>query len=307
MKEEFRYVVDNSEYIKIDYTKLEKFINDLGEINYVHWSKELDLNLNENEWITLALVIESMNFCFWRKPKWKIEYKNELVSGSNALFYAIIKQVENNNNFLKLENLEKINQDEFYNILKGVEGECPLIDKRFENFKEVVNYIKNNNFYEELFKIKKDVELLNYITSNFKSFDDKSVYKNKTIHFNKRATLLTNDLYYLSKTIRDNIDNVNNLSGCADYGIPRTFRDYGIMVYNEELSKLIDNEEEIPHDSDMEIEIRANMLYIIELIKERLANEDIIINSVELDNLIWWMGKKINRKSTSHHTITIFY
>lgn len=102
MKEEFRYVVNNSKYVKIDNTKLEKFINDLGEINYVHWSKELDLKLNEKEWITLAFIIESMNFCFWEKPKWKIEYKGNLVSGSNALFYAIIKQVENNKNFLKL-------------------------------------------------------------------------------------------------------------------------------------------------------------------------------------------------------------
>lgn len=148
---------------------------------------------------------------------------------------------------------------------------------------------------------------MDYITSNFKSFNDKSIYKDKTIHFNKRATLLTNDLYYLSETVRNNIGNVNNLSGCADYGIPRTFRDYGILIYNEKLSKMVDNEEEIPHDSDMEIEIRANMLYIIELIKEKLINKNIIVNSVELDNLIWWMGKKITRKSPSHHTITIFY
>ena len=307
MKDEFKYVVDNSKYVKIDKTKLEEFINDLGEINYAHWSKELELNLNEKEWIILAFIIESMNFCFWRKPKWKVEYKDSLVSGSNALFYVIIKQVEDNKNFLKLENLEKIDRDEFYEILKGVEGDCPLIDEKLKSFKEVINYIRNNNFYEELFKIKKDTELLDYITSNFKSFDDKSIYKSKTIHFNKRATLLVNDLYYLSETIRNNITNVNNLSGCADYGIPRTFRDYGLLIYNKELSELVDSEKEIPHDSDMEIEIRANMLYIIELIKEKLIKRNIIINSVELDNLIWWMGKKINRKSPVHHTITIFY
>jgi len=307
MKEEFGYVVDNSKYVNIDNTKLEKFITDLGEINYVHWSKELNLNLNEREWIVLAFIIESMNFCFWKKPKWKMEYKGDLVSGSNALFYAIIKEVENDENFLKLEHLEKIDKNEFYNILKGVEGECPLIDERYENFKEVVRHIGDINFYEDLFKIKSDIELLNYITNNFKSFNDLSIYKGRIIHFNKRATLLTNDLYYLSETIRNNIGNVNNLSGCADYGIPRTFRDYGVLIYNEELSKLVDNEEEIPHDSEMEIEIRANMLYIIEMIKEKLINKHIIVNSVELDNLIWWMGKKNTRKSPSHHTITIFY
>lgn len=307
MIEEFIYVVDNSKHVHINQHKLNKFIEDLGEINYEHWSKELSINLNEKEWIILACLIESMNFCFWRKPKWKIEYKNEIYSGSNALFYAIIDQVEKNDNFLNIDNLDKIDKTKFYEILSGVEGECPLLDERYENFREVVDYIKNNNFYEELFSIKSDIGLLNYVTSKFKSFDDKSIYKGKKIHFNKRATLLVNDLYYLSDTIRNNVGNVNNLSGCADYGIPRTFRDYGLLVYDEELSKLVDEEKEIVHDSDMEIEIRGNMLYIIELIKNKLKDKGVIVNSVELDNLIWWMGKKIDRKSNSHHTITIYY
>ena len=70
---------------------------------------------------------------------------------------------------------------------------------------------------------------------------------------------------------------------------------------------MVDNEQEIPHDSEMEIEIRANMLYVIELIKKKLLEQNIVINSVELDNVIWNMGKKIDRKSNSHHTVTIYY
>ncbi len=307
MKSEFKYVVDNSEYVTIDKKKITKFVNDLGEINYVHWSTELDLDLNEKEWILLACIIESMNFCFWKKPKWKIEYHNDLVSGSNAIFYSIIKQVEKDKNFLNIDNLDKIHEKEFYDILKPVEGECPLIDERYKNFREVVDYFKNNDVYKELFSIKKDTDLLKYITEKFSSFDDKSTYKGKTIHFNKRATLLTNDLFYLSSTIRKNVGNVNNLSGCADYGIPRTFRDYGLLIYNKELADIVDSEKEIPRDSNMEIEIRGNMLYIIELVKEKLKKKGIIVNSVELDNLIWLLGKKIEHKTPTHHTVTIYY
>ena len=307
MIDEFKYVVDNSKYVSINSNKIDGFIEDLGEINYVHWAEELNLDLTEKEWIVLAFLVESMNFCFWKKPKWKIEYNNEIITGSNALFYSIVKEVEKNKEFLDIENLVSITKEEFYEILKGVEGECPLIDKRFENFKETVNYINEHDFYNELFSINSDRKLLEYITTNFKSFDDKSTYKDRVIHFNKRATLLTNDLYYLSTTIKKNIGNVNNLSGCADYGIPRTFRNYGLLIYNDELAKLVDNEEEIPHDSDMEIEIRANMLYIIEIIKDKLKSKGVIVNSVELDNLIWWMGKKIEKKGLAHHTITIYY
>lgn len=301
--DELKYVVDNSNYVKINYDKIDDFINNLKDTKYVHWKEDTNLNLSEKELILLVFIIESMNFCFWKKPKWKIEYNNELITGSNALFYSVIKEVENNSNFLNIDYLNNLDFNSFKDIFKG-EEECPLIEKRYNNFKETVSYIKNNDFYNELFNIKSDLELRSYIVNNFSHFKDESIYKGKTIGFYKRATLLVNDLYNVSNTIKNNINNVDNLTGCADYAIPRIFRDYELLVYSDELANMIDSEELIEHDSEMEIEIRANMLYIIELIKDKLNNK---INSVELDSIIWDMGHRIPRKSNSHHTITIYY
>ena len=303
MIDELKYVVDNSKYVHINDVKLNEFIDELDINSYKHWFNDIDLKLNEKDSILLVFIIESMNFCFWKKPKWKIEYHNEVYSGSNALFYSVIKEVENNNNFLNIDYLYNLSFDEFSKIFDGIEV-CPYLDKRYINFKEVVNYIKNNDFYNELFSIKSDRELIDYITSRFKCFDDKSIYKDEVIHFNKRATLLVNDLYNVSNTIKSNIGSVDNLSGCADYAIPRILRDYGVLEYDSELTNLIDNEIEINHDSEMEIEIRANMLYVIELIREKLNNK---INSVELDSIVWNMSRNYNRKSVSHHTVTIYY
>ena len=243
MKEEFKYVVENSDYVSINENEIKNFIDNFKEIKYNHWSNEINLELTEKEWILLAFIIESMNFCFWKKPKWKIKYNNETKSGSNALFYSIIREVENNDKFLKVEYLNNINIEQFKKIFNSIEGEIPLLEERYNNFNEVVNYICNNkNFYNDLFSINNDRELLKYITDNFKSFDDKSVYKNKIVHFNKQATLLTNDLFYLFKTINNNLGNVNNLSGCANYGIPRAFGDYNILIYNKELSQIVNND-----------------------------------------------------------------
>ena len=303
--DELKYVVDNSNYVKINYDKIDDFVNNLKDIKYIHWKEETNLNLNEKEWILLVFIIESMNFCFWKKPKWKIEYNNELMSGSNALFYSVIKEVENNSNFLNIDYLYNLDFDSFKDIFKG-EEECPFIDKRYNNFKETITYIKNHDFYNELFNIKSDIELRSYIVNNFSHFNDKSIYKGKIIHFYKRATLLVTDLYNVSNTIKNNINNINNLTGCADYAIPRIFRDYGLLIYNNELANLIDNEELIEHDSEMEIEIRANMLYLIELIKDKLKDKNIIISSAELDSVIWNMRTQ-TKKSNSHHTITIYY
>lgn len=309
IREQLKYVVESSDYVKINNTNLCNFINNLGKPNYQHWYNFTSLNLNENEKIILAFIIESLNFCFWQKPKFQIEYKGNMIKGSEALFYSIIKEVESNKNFLNIESLKELTKDNFEKIFYSSNSKLSLLDLRYDLFEDTINiiYNKGKNFFDELFNKKSDVELLEYIVSEFKYFDDSSIYKGKRVEFNKRATLLVNDLYYMSSTIHNNLKNVDNLTGCADYGIPRTLRTYGILEYNDELSNIVDNEIELKHDSNMEIEIRANMLYVLELIREKLENKGIKINSVELDNVIWQMGAKKKNVNPYHHTVTIFY
>lgn len=96
--------------------------------------------------------------------------------------------------------------------------------------------------------------------------------------------------------------------GCADYKIPQVLRHLGILEYSNYLSNLIDNKQILEHDSEMEIEIRANMLYAIELIKEKLHQEGINMNSVQIDNALWLLSKNKKYKDKPHHlTKTIYY
>lgn len=168
-------------------------------------------------------------------------------------------------------------------------------------------YNKNEKFYKELFSIRNDLEMLNYITQNFWHFDDKSLYKNEVVKFNKRATLLVNDLYQLSDTIKNNLKSLDNLSGCADYAVPRLLCEYGILSYNEKLLETITSNILIEHNSYMEIEIRANTLYALELIKDDLKEKGIYLNSVEIDNIIWSMRTSKEHSLPVHKTITIYY
>jgi hypothetical protein len=57
----------------------------------------------------------------------------------------------------------------------------------------------------------------------------------------------------------------------------------------------------------MGIEIRANMIYAIELIKEKMNNK---LNSIEINNILWLLSKEKDFKSKSypyHLTRTIYY
>ena len=56
MKEEFKYVVDNSKYVSINQNEIEGFIKSLGDINYSHWSNELNLDLSNYKAIAIDLT-----------------------------------------------------------------------------------------------------------------------------------------------------------------------------------------------------------------------------------------------------------
>ena len=182
-----------------------------------------------------------------------------------------------------------------------------LLKERYCSFKSTIDTLYNNkNFWDELFSIKDDLSLEKYIANNFETFNDFSIYKRKKITFNKRCRLVVADLYYVSETIKNNIRNIDNIMGCADYSLPRYFREIGILEYSKQLAKMIDDGKELEHNSNCEIEIRAATLYVLEIIKKALFNNNILVNSIELDNIIWRISRE-RRKTNPHHTISIFY
>lgn len=308
--ETLKFVSDNSKYVDIRPEKISSFLFSIDDFKYHYWLDDINTRMTEKELIIFSFICESMNYCFWGSRLWKTEYNNKEYVGSETLFYLILKKVSKEKGFLDIKNLKNLNKSQFKKIMYS-NGQYPdLLNTRYKTFKETVKFIyeKGDLFFEELFAIKTDVDLLNYIVKNISHFNDYANFKGKTIHFNKRAILLVNDLFRLSKTIRKNIKNINHLTGGADYAIPRIFRDAGIFVYNKKLANKIDSKKKLRHNSRMEIEIRANTLYVIEIIKKFLKEKrKINLNSVEIDNIIWKMRNVYNKKTEVHHTVSIFY
>ena len=95
---------------------------------------------------------------------------------------------------------------------------------------------------------------------------------------------------------------------CADYKIPQVLRHFGILEYSPVLANLVDNKKQILHDDEKEIEIRANMIYSVELIKQKLKQNNIELNSIQIDNALWLLSKNKEYKDKPHHlTKTIYY
>lgn len=306
-----QFVVNNSKYVKIKEDNIENAINLVTNNEKKSWlnSDLLDLNkYSQNQIIMYLILCESLNFCYWDSDiKWKIEYKGEWYSGSLGLFYGISKAIQNGYDLLNIDYLEKMTIEQLDEIFKGTTS-IPLLEERYEIIKQLVQELKKIDDLSKALDSNNDIELLNNIINNFSNFNDISIYKGKKVYFFKRAILLVGDLIENVKSIKEKVKNDSNMLGCADYKIPQVLRHLGILEYNEELAHIVDSKQQLKHDSEMEIEVRANMLYALELIKNKLHQKGIEMNSTQIDNILWLLSKNKEFKAKPYHlTRTIYY
>lgn len=305
-----KYVQENAKHVKINYTNLDTFSNNLVIKENIHWLKNLPFGMDKftvEQIVNFLLIYHAIGFSYWGNPKWTVEYEGKQYDGAYGLICAFAKEIKKNNNFLDFKYLSKLTYEEFKKVVEG-NIEIPLLKERYNIIIEVsktVNEKMNSNFYEYIKNINKDIELLDVIIQNFKSFGDISQYNNENVYYYKRAQLLVSDILH----IRENIENVkvdySNLIGCADYKIPQVLRDLQITEYDEELSKLVDNQIPIEANSEYEIEIRSTMIVVVNTIKEKLKNK---YNSIQINDYIWLQGQnKENVKRPYHRTRTIAY
>ena len=294
-----KYVANNSKSVKIDETNLDKFIGKIKKVETEHWlafSPYNLLDLPTETIINFLLVYEAIDFSFWGNPKWTIDTPTGKEDGSIALLYVILKYVREKNT----TDFSNITKDEFREVLKG-NVEIPLFEERYHIIRDVsriVNENMNGNFYEFIKGITIDMELFNIIIKYFPNFKDERKYREKTIYFYKLAQLLTSDILHI-RELKENIKvDYSHLVGCSDYKIPQVMRGLGILEYSDKLSNIIDNKKEIEVNSEYEIEIRANMLIAIDLIKKKLENK---VCAIDINDYIWSQGRNKNIELKPYH------
>jgi hypothetical protein len=292
------YVVNNSKYVKINYDKLDEFINEINCKNLKNWLLFNPYNLLELDIeiiINFLLIFESIDYSFWGMPKWTIDTEEGLKDGSDALLYAMIKYLKETGN----TDFSNITFYEFKELLKG-NVDIPLIEERYKtivNISRVVNEKMNGSFYNYIKDINIDKELFDIIINNFDSFKDERQYKGKTIYFYKLAQLLTSDILHIREKFENISVDYSNLTGCADYKIPQTLRALGIIEYNNELSKTVDQGIELEISSEFEVEIRASQMVVIDYISNRLIDT----KPIDINDYLFIYSKKVKNISKPYH------
>lgn len=296
-----KYVSNNSKYVKINYERINEIIANIDLSKNKHWLESNPFNIldkSSKEIVNFLLILHTIgDYCFWGTPKWEIETSEGKLDGSFAMIYILTKRLNDNKSF-------KMTKKEFKEFLKG-NVDIPLINERYESLKEVNKYLENNDFYEKIKDYTKDTDLLNYMINTFSFFKDISNYKDQTVYFYKRAQLITSDILYV-RELKEKIKvDRTNLVGCADYKIPQVMNSYGMLEYNDELTNLINSQTLIEKDSEMEIELRANDIVVIDYIANKLGNR---YTRMDINDYIWLLGQdKTKMIKYYHRTLTDKY
>ena len=296
--ESCHFVSKISQHVKINENKIIEFSNSFLQKNVTHWFAESPFDLTKlktEELLNFLLVFNSINFSYWGNPKWQITYKDkEIKGGSYCMITVLGKALENNFPILDAKYLSEINENDFAKILEG-NVEIPMFQERLQIIKEVGKSLLENfsGKFSNLIKEseKNTQKILNLIQTYFPSFRDESTYSSKKIYFYKRAQVLINDISQSCKEKFCQFKDTNELTACADYKVPFVLRRLGILEYDEYLSHKIDDKIQLEKDSIEEIEIRANMIFATELIKQKVQEKFPQINSIQINDALWLLGR----------------
>ena len=292
------YVASNSKYVSINYEKLDEYIKTIDCEKIKFWLSSNPYNLFDmgiDKTINFMLIFDSIDYCFWGQPKWTIETIDGKKDGSDALLYALLNYVKNLNKI----DFTNVSFEEFSNILKG-NVEIPFLRERYNTVISICNVVNkrmNGNFYSYIKDINVDTELFDIIINNFADFCDESEYDGNKVYFYKLAQLLTSDILHIKELISGTKVDYSHLVGCADYKIPQTLRALGILKYNDELSNIIDNKVLIDKNSKYEVEIRANMIAVINYINSKLEN----CCSIDINDYLFLSSKSVKDIAKPYH------
>lgn len=310
-----QFVTGKSRKVHINTNKITGSIEIFSGNAMSHWLHDSPIDfskLNEREFLNFLFFLHSVSFCYWSDTKWTVEYRGSSYHGAWGMIAAIMRAIDEGKPILDSEYLSKINLEDYSEILRG-NVDIPLIKERWQITREVANALLadfDGNFANLINYANGDaLTLLGLIIKLCPSFEDSSQYGGKTIYFYKRAQLLVGDTsqHFMDRG-GNNFNNIDQLTASADYKLPQVLQRIGILSYSNDLQEKILSKICVPHNSPEEVEIRANTIMAIEMIKQELKIHGKNISSETISNHVWLMGKDRNINILPHHrTITTAY
>ncbi|HDH88103.1 MAG TPA: hypothetical protein ENF36_08730 [Desulfobacteraceae bacterium] len=312
-----RHVTKRIQQVTIDKQALVDFLRKLIEdgIEIPSWNYDYHFFDGGHKTVAYLLILDSINFCFWPNPgaeKWEVQYKSETLSGYYALAASLKKAIESGISITDAHYLSELNLSTLKQILGG-KGELQLMEERIRILNELGAFLisRYNGEANRLVEAAENstLKLVELLVENLHSFRDEAEYYDTKIYFYKRAQIFAADPYgaFAGKDWGFFKD-IDNLTAFADYKLPQVLRHVGVFRYSPSLEHKVDNNILLDPGSPEEIEIRANTIWAVELIRLQLKRMGRNLRAFEIDWILWNLGQQRRFKEKPYHrTVTIYY
>ena len=264
------------------------------------------------------LVLDALNFCFWGAPggpRWRVEWRGQLLDGYNALAAALTRAVESGRPLWDAEYLADLSASELADILRPAEGcpPIPLFEARLAHAREVGRVLQAKHAGQFVRARAaaggSAVALALLLARDFPSFADIANWHGEAVPLLKRAQICVADLHAaFGGQGWGAFDDLDQLTAFADYKLPQLLRARGVLVYAPELAAAVESYTEIPAGSDEEIEIRAATIWAVELLRQALAAGGVSRTASAIDYRLWVESQTATPDMRPYHrTRTVYY
>ncbi|GJJ69950.1 hypothetical protein EMPS_02299 [Entomortierella parvispora] len=312
-----------------------------------------ECNANTVDWIFL---VDLLNFSFWsdidigdtgvpHPDRYRVTFHGVGYTGYWSMVAAVNRALEEGipittPSFFASE--EKLPDKEIERIFRSdTKEQVPLLQERIRVIREAGRVLLekfDGRFTNCIAQANGSaLKLVELVTSNFSSFRDEATFCGRKVQIFKRAQILVADLWACFQD-KDygHFKDIDEITMFADYRVPQALYHFHCLHYSPELLLILDRGELLPNGSELEVEIRGNSIWAVELIRRRileLIEQEVIekqkqlsgdddaplpkmmkVNAILIDFFIWDFAKAAQldltlgqRPVKVHRTRSVFY
>lgn len=311
------WVARRSAQVSIDQGAIQTFCGRLAreDPQLPPWDREHHFYDGGTASVSYFLVLDTLNYCFWAlpgRPKWRVTVGADTLSGYIGLAASLKRAVHGGVPIGDAAYLASLDWSGLGRILDG-RGELQLLRERLAGLQELGRVLAAD-YGGEAWRLIEEAEgsglrLARLLARKLSSFRDEALYQGRKVYFFKRAQILAADLFGAFGGEKwGGFSDMEQLTAFADYKLPQVLRHLGIFQYDNELARKIDSVTLIEPGSPEEVEIRANTVWAVELIRRELRGQGKVWRPFEIDWFLWNLGQDdAFREKPYHRTITIYY
>ncbi len=306
-------VVDQARLVTIDDAAIQAWATGitLDELRPTEHRLLAELPGTQAQLANLGLLIDALNFCFWSEDPIQFEWRGRTYTRFEAMFVSMLLAAKYDAKWFEPAFWLEVPRAEIDVVLQG-KGQLNLLDEREQIIRETGRVLLerfDGQFMHAIDSVNERAwPLAVLLMTNFDSFRDVARYHGQPVYFMKRAQICALDVSMAFEThSHPPLGGLEDLTAFADYRVPQALRHMGILRLDPDLARDIDRGEDIPQNSESELELRAATIQAVLRMAQAAAGCGKAVPMWQIDWYLWTLSHGPDVTVQHHRTRTTYY